>query len=123
VAVTVGGLDESMVACGALVRPLLAVSLLVVDHVTKFWRFDVAADTLEKLIGAACVFVDNVLLDEAHVACVITVPVAHPFFDHLAQGRVVTHGHVRSSQVGYLLLKMFGGSSVILILSHKTPVV
>jgi len=106
VAVTVGGLDESMVACRALIRPLLAVSLLVVDHVAKFWRFYVAANALEKLVGAASVFVDHVLLDEAHVACITAVPVAHPFFDHLAQGRV-THGHGSSGGVG-CLLKMVG---------------
>ena len=53
VAVAVSSLDKGVFAGGTPVRLLLSVCLLVVDHVAKFGRFDVAVKALEKLVGSS----------------------------------------------------------------------
>ena len=60
-----------------------AMRPLMVDHVTQLGRLDVAVQALEKLVRSSSRLVDHVLLDEAHVARVVPVPVADALLDHL----------------------------------------
>lgn len=61
VPVAIASLDECMAAVGALVRFLLAVSFLMIDHVAELWCLDVALETSKKLIRSASLFVDHVM--------------------------------------------------------------
>ena len=47
VSVTVAGLNESMITCGAVVEFFLTVRLLVVYHIAQFWCFDMTAEAFE----------------------------------------------------------------------------
>ena len=47
VSVTVAGLNESMITCGAVIELFLTVGLLVVYHVAQFWCFDMTAEAFE----------------------------------------------------------------------------
>lgn len=66
-AIPVDRLDEAAATVGALIRLLLAVCLLVDQHVAQFGRPDGALGALEHLVGAAGVLAEHVVLREAHV--------------------------------------------------------
>lgn len=81
VALQVHSRDEVLEAVGAAGRSLTTVRLLMIDHVAKLGRLDVAEHALEELVSPSGGLVDYVLLHEAHVARVVAVSVAHAFFD------------------------------------------
>ena len=64
---------------------LSAVRALVVDHITQFRCLDVAEQALEELVSPPSRLVDHVLLREAHVAGVMSIPVAHSLLDDLLE--------------------------------------
>lgn len=47
-----------------------------------------AEQALEQLVGTACLLVEDVLLNETHVACVNAEAVADSLFYHLLNGRL-----------------------------------
>ena len=80
---------ERAVAVRALRRLSVSMRLLVVDHVAELGSLDAALEAAEKLVGAASRLVDHVLLDEAHVARVIPIPVSNALFNHF----LLRNGH------------------------------
>ena len=93
-AITVASLDESVVADRAFELFLLIVCFLMIDQVTEFSRLNMAFETLENLVGAAGCRVDHVVLCEAHVAGIWTVPISDTLLDHLLGlvDRLGSHG-------------------------------
>jgi len=88
VPVAVASLDECMAAVGALVRFLLTVSFLMINHVAELRCLNMALETPKKLIRSASLLVDHVMFLEAHVAGIWAVPVADALLD-----RLLAHGH------------------------------
>ena len=84
VALEVDACHEVVEAVRAARGSLATVRLLMVDHVAKLGRLDVAEHALKKLISAARRLIDQVLFDEAHMASVMAVPVAHALLNHFA---------------------------------------
>ena len=84
-AVTVGCLVELVVAAGALEVLERSMRLLMIDHVAELGRLDRAVEALEHLVSAACLLIDHILLDEAKVSGVVTVPVADALLDDLLE--------------------------------------
>ena len=58
------------------------MGFLMVNHVAELRGLDMAEQTLEKLVCAACLLIDYVLLLEAHVARISAVPVTQTLLDH-----------------------------------------
>jgi len=75
--------EELLAVWAAIAQSLAAVSALVVDHVAQLGRLDMAIEALEELVGPPSSLVYHVLLHEAHVARVVSIPIAHPFLDNL----------------------------------------
>lgn len=77
---------EVLVAVLAEVFVFMTMRALMVNHVTQLGRLDVTERALKKLICAACLIIDHILLLEAHVACVSAVSVAYALFDYFMVG-------------------------------------
>ena len=77
VAVSIARLHEALLAVLALESFFLSVRLLMVDHVAELGHLDVAVKARKKLVRAARLLLDHVVLHEAEVLRVVTVPISH----------------------------------------------
>ena len=107
VAVPVYGLDEAAAAVRALIRLLLAVRLLVHEHVAQLGRPDGALRALEHLVGAASLLAEHVVFGEAHVLGCVGAEVAALSFLFANRGRR------DDAHLGFLIYIAMSASAII----------